>query len=240
MTAPAVLPGRGGKGPGGSVLRHVGKFTLVARASGAREAHDALQVPEDLAAGRARFPQVALQMIVAHVVGPAFQERRGHGYIESRAHRRKVAMVELILERLGARRQDDLAGREQRGDEISKGLSGAGARFADQHGVVSDRSGHPIRHFQLLRSHAVFRDSRCERPAPVEDGIELFPHLAAGANRSLQPRPESFPGGLPLKPRDVTPPSTITLMLLIRAEAGSAWKQAQSAFTAGALWSKVL
>src|SRR3982074_1747679 len=49
---------------------------------------------------------------------------------ESRAHRRKVAMVELILERLGARRQYDLAGREQRGDEISKGLAGAGARFA--------------------------------------------------------------------------------------------------------------
>src|SRR5258707_12840502 len=77
---------------------------LVSGAGNAREAHDALQVPDELAAGHPPSFQVALQVIVAHVVGPAFQQRRGHGYIERRAHRRKVAMVELILERLGARR----------------------------------------------------------------------------------------------------------------------------------------
>ena len=91
-------------------------------------------------------------------------------------------MVELILEGLGARRQDDLACGEQRRDEIGEGLAGAGARFADQHGVVPDRPGHAIRHFHLLRSLAVFRDFCRERPVPVKDRVELFPDCAAGAN----------------------------------------------------------
>ncbi len=47
----AVFPGRGREVPGRSLLGHIGKLALVSGAGNAREAHDALQVPDDLATG---------------------------------------------------------------------------------------------------------------------------------------------------------------------------------------------
>src|SRR6266568_4235468 len=71
-------------------------------------------------------------MIVAHVVGAALEQGRGHRNLERVAHRRQVAVIELVLKRLGTRRDDDLAGREQSGHEIGEGFAGAGARPADR------------------------------------------------------------------------------------------------------------
>jgi len=64
----------------------------------------------------------ASQVVVTDVIGAPLQQRRGHRNAERRPHGRQVAAIELVLKGLGPGRDDDLAGRQDCGDEIGEVL----------------------------------------------------------------------------------------------------------------------
>ena len=78
---------------------------------------------------------------------------------ERLAHRRQVAVEELVLQRLGAGRDDHLAAGEQRRHEIGEGLAGAGAGLGHQHAAAFDRLDDRLRHLELLRARAIAGDA---------------------------------------------------------------------------------
>jgi hypothetical protein len=70
---------------------------------------------------------------VADVVGAALEQRDRHRHLQRGAHRRQVAVEELVLQGLGAGGDDHLAAREQRRHQVGEGLAGAGAGLGHQH-----------------------------------------------------------------------------------------------------------
>ena len=82
--------------------------------AGARERDDLRQVARVLARGQAALGGGALEVVVADVVGAALEQRERHRQRQRVAHERQVALEELVLQRLGAGRDDDLAAVEQR------------------------------------------------------------------------------------------------------------------------------
>jgi hypothetical protein len=138
-----------------------------------REARDAQQIGFDLAPGLPSL-EVALQVIVADVVGAPLEQGRSDGNTEGSAHRRQVAPVELILQRLGSRRDNDLAGGQKRRHQIREGLAGAGSSLAHENRAVADRLSDSRGHLQLLRPDSVFRDHRGERTGRAEHRVELL------------------------------------------------------------------
>jgi hypothetical protein len=80
-----------------------------------------------------------VEPVQAKVIRPALQQRRRETRAEHAAHLRQVAMKELVLQRLRARRYDHALAGHQRGHKIREGLAGAGAGFGDQHLALGDR-----------------------------------------------------------------------------------------------------
>jgi hypothetical protein len=75
----------------------------------------------------------------------------------------------LILQVLGAGRNDHLATREQRRNQIGIGLAGAGARFGDQHAVVGHRGGNALGQFELLSAQPIAGNTAGQRAIGRED-----------------------------------------------------------------------
>ena len=75
----------------------------------ARERDDLRQMPRILARGQPAFARRALEMMVADVVRAALEQRERDRHRQRVAHQRQVALEELVLQRLGAGRDDDLA-----------------------------------------------------------------------------------------------------------------------------------
>ena len=105
---------------------------------------------------------------MTHVVGAPLEQRRGHGNGQSGAHRRQIATVELVLQRLGAGRHDDLARRQKRGNEIREGLARAGPRFDREHAAGCQRLADPVGHELLLAARLESLDDARERAVRAE------------------------------------------------------------------------
>ena len=104
--------------------------------------------------------------------------------------RGQVAIEELVLQRLGARRDDDLATGKQRGNQIRESLPGPGARLGDQHRGALDRIVDRLRHFELLRPPLEAVDRRGERPVGGK-GV-LQPGVQSSASTLTQTRRDSL------------------------------------------------
>ena len=177
--AEAVLARGGGLRPGGRRLRHVGALALVAGHGARREALYLVDVGHVLARRERALLRGTLEVVQAHVVGAPLEERGVHREPERIAHARQVAMEQLVLQVLGAGRDDDAPAGEQRGREIGEGLAGAGARLGNQHPGGLDRVKHGLREFHLLG--AVLEPLHRLRQNPVlrEDGSQVdFGNLA--------------------------------------------------------------
>ena len=169
VLAEAVVARRGGGDPGQRVLAHVGAFGLVAGLRDLGEAADRAQVGGVLRGEEAAVARVALEVVVADVVGPALQQRDRHRDLERRAHGGQVAVEELVLQGFGAGGDDDLAAGEQRRHQVGEGLAGAGARLRHQHAILAQRRGDLLRHLDLLRTGTEAGDRSSERAVGGED-----------------------------------------------------------------------
>jgi hypothetical protein len=164
LAAQTVVARRGGRRPGRRVVGHARQFAAVAGLARCGEALDLAEVAHVLRIAEQPFARVALQMVVADVVGAALEQGHRHRHVQRRAHARQVAIEQLILQRLGAGRDDHLAPGEQRRDQIGERLAGAGARLGDQHAMAVQRLLDRQRQLELALARTVAGHGAGERP----------------------------------------------------------------------------
>ena len=135
--------------------------------------------------GEAALQARSRQVVMAHVIAATLEQRRFNRQLQRITHARQVAVKQLILQRFGAGGDDDLAAREQRGHEVGKGFSGAGARLGDQLRVVRDGLGNGAGKLHLLRSGAKIGLGKAERTVGAEDALEvdIHPQILLGLPR---------------------------------------------------------
>ena len=89
--------------PDHRVIRYVRPLGFVAAFDVVQVFFDALEVLGIVASEQATVHQYAVEMIMANVVGAAFEQGDGHGCAERVADGRQIAFKELILQGFGAR-----------------------------------------------------------------------------------------------------------------------------------------
>ncbi len=174
--AEAVFARRRGVLPDRRVLGHVGEVGAVARDRGGGEMLDQPQPRSIVARGEPAFAARPLEPVQAYIIGAALQQRRHRARGDRVAHGRQVAVVELVLQRLGAGRDDHLAAREQRGHQIGEGLAGAGAGFHRERAARFDRGQDRLRHLELLRPRPVAGHLGGERAGGRKDPFQRVLH----------------------------------------------------------------
>ncbi len=145
VAAEAVVAGRRDQRPDRRVLRNIGELAAVAGLARAGERDDLRQMAGVLARRQPALGCGLFEMVMAHVVGAPLEERQRHRHAQRAADLRQVALEQLILQRLGARGNDDLAAVEQRGDEVRERLAGARAGFGEQRASARRSRARPRR-----------------------------------------------------------------------------------------------
>src|SRR5205814_7067037 len=95
--------------PDPRVVRHIRDLALVARRRPTGEGLDPAEIPDVIARSERPVPAGASEVVVTDVIGAALEQRDGHGNFERVADLRKIALKKLVLKRLGAGGNDDLA-----------------------------------------------------------------------------------------------------------------------------------
>ena len=132
LLAEAVFTGRGDHRPDRGCLRHAREFGLVAGARDLRKTDDVLQIRGFLARRQAAVVRRALQIVVAQIVRAPLEHRHRDRHGERIAHGRDIALEQLVLQVLGAGRDDHLAAPQHGRHEVRIGLAGARPRLHDQ------------------------------------------------------------------------------------------------------------
>src|SRR6185503_12361945 len=145
------------------------------------EMHDAAQPRGVLARFQPALGARLFQAVQAHVVGAALQQRRHRARRERLSHRGQIAVEELVLQRLGAGGDDDLAARKQRRDEIGEGFPGTGAGFDREHAAGPDGFEDRLRHLDLLLARVVVLHLRGKRTVRREHAPD---RILRGVQRS--------------------------------------------------------
>jgi hypothetical protein len=171
--AEAVVARRSDERPDRGVLRNVGELPAITGGGRAREGNDLRQVPRIVAREEPPVGFRPREMVMAHVVRPALEQRERDRCLQRVAHQRQVALEELVLQRLRAGGDDDLAAVQESGHEIRERLAGSRAGLGDQRGTTLDRVGDGVRHRQLLRTEAKAGKRAGEETALAEDRVEL-------------------------------------------------------------------
>ena len=149
------------------------QLRLVAGGGGLHEAGNLAQMPDVVARRHAAILQRALQMKMTDVVRTPLQQRYRHRHVQGAPHRRNVAQIKLVLQVLGAGRDDRLAAPKQRRNQVSKGLAGTGAGLRDQGALGGDRIGDRLGHLGLRMARAVAADRASERAGGAEQLVEF-------------------------------------------------------------------
>ena len=149
--------------PDRRILRHVRQPALVARVADLGVLLDPAQMLDVFARLEHAVRFGARQMVVAQVVRASLEQRHRNRRLQRIAHHRQVFLEQLVLQVLGAGRDDHLAAREQRGNQVGKSLAGTRACLDDQDRVVAYRLGNFQSHFALLRARTERRDFRGKR-----------------------------------------------------------------------------
>src|SRR5262249_9591966 len=92
----------------------------------------------------------------------------------------------LILQRLRARRHDDLAAVEKRGNEVGERLAGTGAGLRDERCALGDRARDGVGHRELLRAQPESGEGPGQRAALAEDGGKRGIGRVARAIREIE------------------------------------------------------
>ena len=159
--------------PDRGVLGHLRQLGLVARTGHLDEARNLAQVADVIARGHAAVLHGALEVVMADVVGAALEQRHRDRGAQRRPHGRNVAQEQLVLQVLGAGRDDGLAAPQQRRHQVGEGLAGAGAGLGDQGRLVGDGLGDRFGHLGLRAARAEAADGGRERAAGTEQAVDL-------------------------------------------------------------------
>ena len=157
------------------VFGHLRQFGAVARLRDLREAHDLPELRVGIAL-RERHPVLGdvHQALEAHVVGAAFEHRGLGVHAQSAREHRHVLLVELVLQRLPARRNDDGEARQECGRQVREGLPRAGAGLSHERPFLLKRLGQGEREAQLASSRAKAREGLREGAVFGEGGGDAF------------------------------------------------------------------
>ena len=173
VAAEAVLARRGHLRPYGRVFRHFRQAAAIPGLAGLGVGLDAREIDHVVAIQEAPVVLGALEVVMADIIGAALEQRHGDRRLQCVAHHGDVTIVELVLQRLGARRDNYLAALGQRRREVGKGLARAGARLGDEQSPgfdgMRDRQGH----FQLLRAQTVAGNGAGQRAGIVEEVLQV-------------------------------------------------------------------
>ena len=138
---------------------------------------------EDALLHAARFGDLATTQIVS----PPLHELRLDRQVERGGNEREVLVQDLLLQRDGVRRDDDLLAGfrrpQDRRDEIREGLAGARSRFDEQHTVVAERGFDQLHHSRLCGAYLESGKRPGERSFGREEG-RRFRHGFNGGRRS--------------------------------------------------------
>ena len=149
----AVLAGGYRHRPCARAFRHVRQFGFVAAAPAVEtaigKAADDLDMPGLVPIQETAVGDGIVKVMQADIVGAAFQQGGAHRNFQRFSNRRNIAVIELVLQCLGAGGNDHLAAGTQRRHQIREGLSGAGARLGNQHAATVDGGADFFRHFDL-------------------------------------------------------------------------------------------
>ena len=173
FAAEAVFARGGDVSPDGGRLRHVGEFAPISRRRRARERLDAFQVTHVGARRQGAARNRSLEMMMANVVAAPLEQGNGDRDLQRVTHHWQVTLEKLILQCFRAGRDDDLAARKQRWNEIRQRLAGASAGFGDQLALRLNGVGDRFRHRQLLRARAIGGKFVCERSVRAENPREF-------------------------------------------------------------------
>ncbi len=173
LGAHAVFPRGGDQVPDHGVFRHLGQLGLVAGTGHLEEAGNFAQVAHVVARGHAAILQRALEMVVAHVVGAALEQRHRHGRLQRGPHGGNVAQEQLVLQVLGAGGDDGLAAPQQGRHQVGESLARARTRFGDQGLLFGDGLGHGLGHFRLRAARTIAAHGRAQRTAGAEQAFNL-------------------------------------------------------------------
>ena len=152
LGAEAGLGGCGDLVPEGQVLREVLQLGAIAGLGARRPLFDDRKkdVMNYRRAGRAASQLI--HPVQAEIVRAALHVGRGERDPERVTQRRNVLEVDLLLEVLGAGRDEHALAAENRRDEVRERLARAGPRFGEQHAAVFERARDRGRHFDLARA----------------------------------------------------------------------------------------
>ena len=171
--AETILARRSDVGPDRGILRHVGDLALVAARRCAHEGLDPLHIADVGARRERRLRRRPRQMMVADIVAAALEQGNGDRDAQRIAHQRQVALIELVLQRLGPGGNDHLAAGKQGGNQIGEGLAGAGPGFGEQLAARLDGERDRLGHRDLLRPRPVAGNIARKRSVGVENRTEL-------------------------------------------------------------------
>jgi len=104
----------------------------------------------------------SLEVVRADIIGAPFEQGDAGTDLERIAHRGQIALEQLVLQGLGAGRDNHLAAGQQCGSQVSKGLAGTRTCFGHQYAIVLDGRGDLLRHLQLLGTRAKTLDGGCQ------------------------------------------------------------------------------
>ena len=140
--------------PDRGVVGHVGQLAAIAGGACVCERDYFREMPRVVARDEAAFRRRAFEMVVADVVCASLEQCERRRYAERGAHERKIALEQLILQRLRAGRYDDLAAVEEGGDEVGERLAGTRPGLGHQRLALGDRARDGVGHCELLRAQA--------------------------------------------------------------------------------------
>ena len=152
VLAETILPRRCDVLPHAGVFRHALELGTVTRCRRAHALDDDAQILHIVARTQARLRLCTFQMVMAHVVGAAFKQGNRNRGLQRAPHSGDVAVKQLILQILGAGREDHLATGQQRRHQIGDGLAGAGTGLQNGHAFGFDGSLHRLGHLKLART----------------------------------------------------------------------------------------
>jgi hypothetical protein len=112
------------------------------------------------------------QLVAAEVVGAAFHVADAQVAEEQRLEKRDVAEVELVLQGLGAGRDDDAAAGSERWEQVGEGLAGAGAGLDDQMAALFEGALDGFGHVELAGAVFVGERGLREDAAGREEGVQ--------------------------------------------------------------------
>src|ERR1039457_1168900 len=168
LRADAAVGARIQLGPQMAVLRQFGQLRAVAAFGGLLPVADDAELADLFQSVQQRLSGEVVELLAAEIIAAALHVADAQ-FAEMLAQKRNVFEEELLLQGLGAGRNDDaFAGTDYR-QQVGQRLASTGAGFDDQVAALLQRLLHRLRHLKLPAAEFVRRMSTCQHATRAEE-----------------------------------------------------------------------